>query len=94
MGLFQREVTEMTDIGLSNMDAVLSGTSEAAKSIGMDHLVGTLEPTKEADVVVVEGKPAAGHRGAFKHQRRLQGGSAGGLAPRIREKRGGGEVSV
>ena len=57
MGLFQREVTEMTDIGLNNMGAVLSGTSEAAKSIGMDHLVGTLEPTKEADGIVVEGNP-------------------------------------
>ena len=59
MGLFQREVTEMTDIGLNNMGAVLSGTSEAAKSIGVDHLVGTLEPTKEADVIVVEGNPLA-----------------------------------
>ena len=57
MGLFQREVTEMTDIGLNNMGAVLSGTSEAAKSIGMDHLVGTLENGKEADVIVVEGNP-------------------------------------
>ena len=57
MGLFQREVTEMTDIGLNNMGAVLSGTSEAAKSIGMDHLVGTLEAGKEADVLVVEGNP-------------------------------------
>ena len=57
MGLFQREVAEMTDIGLNNMKAILSGTSEAAKSIGMDHLVGTLEPSKEADVLVVDGNP-------------------------------------
>ena len=57
MGLFQREVEEMTDIGLSNMDAILSGTRESAKSIGMDHLVGTLEPDKEADVLVVDGNP-------------------------------------
>ena len=57
MGLFQREVEEMADIGLSNMDAILSGTRESAKSIGMDHLVGTLEPNKEADVLVVDGNP-------------------------------------
>jgi imidazolonepropionase-like amidohydrolase len=39
------------------MDAVLSATRESAKSIGMDRLVGTLEPDKEADILVVDGNP-------------------------------------
>ncbi len=58
MGRFQREVEEMMDIGLSGMNAILSGTREAAKSIGMEDLVGSLEPGKEADVLVVKGNPA------------------------------------
>ena len=47
----------MMDIGLNNMRAILSGTRESAESIGMLDLVGTLEPGKEADVLVVEGNP-------------------------------------
>ena len=45
------------DIGLNNMGAILSGTRDSAQSIGMLDLVGTLEPGKEADVLVVEGNP-------------------------------------
>jgi imidazolonepropionase-like amidohydrolase len=43
--------------GLNPMKGILSVTSEAAKSIGIDDLVGTLEPGKEADVIVVAGNP-------------------------------------
>lgn len=44
--------------GLSPMKAILSVTSEAARSIGIDGVTGTLEPQKEADVIVVGGNPA------------------------------------
>ena len=43
--------------GLSSMQAVQSVTGEAAKALGIDHMVGTLEPGKEADVIVVDGDP-------------------------------------
>ena len=42
----------------SAMQGVLSVTSEAAKALDMDGLVGTLEPGKEADIIVVDGNPA------------------------------------
>lgn len=44
--------------GLSPMKGILSVTSEAARSIGIDGVTGTLEPQKEADVIVVDGNPA------------------------------------
>jgi len=43
--------------GFSAMQGVLSVTGEAAKALGVDDIVGTLEPGKEADVVVVDGDP-------------------------------------
>ena len=44
--------------GYSPMQALLSVTRDSAASIGMDDRVGTLEPGKEADVIVVDGNPA------------------------------------
>ena len=44
--------------GLSPMKGILSLTSEAARSIGIDWVTGTLEPQKEADIIVVNGNPA------------------------------------
>ena len=43
--------------GCSPMQGVLSVTRDAAISLGIDHTVGTLEPGKEADVIVVDGNP-------------------------------------
>jgi imidazolonepropionase-like amidohydrolase len=40
------------------MQGLLSVTSEAARALNMDEIVGTLEPGKEADVIVVNGNPA------------------------------------
>ena len=44
--------------GYSPMEGVLSITRDAAKALGVDRLVGTLEPGKEADVIVVDGDPS------------------------------------
>jgi len=43
--------------GFSPMDGVLSVTSKAAAALGIDDRVGTLEPGKLADVIVVDGNP-------------------------------------
>ena len=45
------------DAGMSNTEALLSGTREAAKAIGRGESLGTLETGKVADLVVVEGDP-------------------------------------
>lgn len=44
--------------GYSPMQGIVSVTSEAAKSLGMDDTVGTLEPGKEADIIVIDGNPS------------------------------------
>ena len=52
------ETETLVMAGHSAMQGVLSVTSEAAKALDMDGLVGTLEPGKEADVIVVDGNPS------------------------------------
>jgi imidazolonepropionase-like amidohydrolase len=39
------------------MDALLSGTSVAAESLGMGNVIGTIAPGFEADLVATEGNP-------------------------------------
>ena len=43
--------------GYSAMQGVMSVTIEAAKALDMDDTVGSLEPGKKADVIVVDGSP-------------------------------------
>ena len=45
--------------GMPGMDAVMSITSDAARAIGVDDITGSLEPGKAADIIVVDGNPAA-----------------------------------
>ena len=43
--------------GMSNMDAILTATRNAAKVLGWDANVGTLTPGKWADIIAVSGDP-------------------------------------
>ena len=43
--------------GMSNMEIIQSATSVAARAIGMDNKIGTVEAGKAADLVVVEQNP-------------------------------------
>jgi imidazolonepropionase-like amidohydrolase len=45
----------MVDQGMSPSAALLAGTREAAKLLGIDAETGTLEPGKFADIVAVPG---------------------------------------
>jgi imidazolonepropionase-like amidohydrolase len=40
------------------MEAIVSATSDSAKSCWIDDTVGTLEPGKQADVLIVDGDPS------------------------------------
>ncbi len=43
--------------GMSSMDIIQSATSVAARAIGVNSLTGTIEPGKEADLIVVDEDP-------------------------------------
>ena len=53
------ELAHMVTVGVcpDNMDALASITIRAAKVSNMEDIIGTLEVGKEADVIVVDGKP-------------------------------------
>jgi imidazolonepropionase-like amidohydrolase len=53
------ELAHMVKVGVckDNMDALASITIRAARISKMDHLIGTLEAGKAADLIVVDGKP-------------------------------------
>jgi imidazolonepropionase-like amidohydrolase len=50
-------IYRVKDGGDSPMDALLTGTSVAAESLGMGDKIGSIAPGMEADLVAVEGNP-------------------------------------
>ena len=44
--------------GLSPMEAIVAATSTAARCLGIDDVVGTVESGKQADLLVVDGDPS------------------------------------
>ena len=57
-GGFGHELECLTEVGYSPMRAIQAATREASNAIGVSETVGTLEPGKLADLLVVEGDPA------------------------------------
>lgn len=53
------EAESLVDAGMSAADVVVASTLDAARSMGLDGGVGSLEPGKLADLVVLEGDPTA-----------------------------------
>jgi imidazolonepropionase-like amidohydrolase len=47
----------MTDVGLSPAQALVATTSEAARLLDVADELGTIEPGKRADLVVIDGDP-------------------------------------
>jgi imidazolonepropionase-like amidohydrolase len=43
--------------GMTNMQAIQSGTSLAAEALGIANIVGTIQPGKEADIIAVNNDP-------------------------------------
>ena len=52
-----RELELMVDVGLTPVQALVATTSEAARLLGVETRLGTIEPGKCADLVVVDGDP-------------------------------------
>ena len=58
MGGFQREIEAHVIGGMSPMEAIVSATRDSARSCWVDRTVGVLEPSKQADLLVVGGDPS------------------------------------
>jgi imidazolonepropionase-like amidohydrolase len=52
-----RELQLMAEHGFTPAQALVAATSSAAELMGLDDLLGTIEPRKLADLVVVDGDP-------------------------------------
>ncbi|MDQ1306468.1 MAG: hypothetical protein QG671_2300 [Actinomycetota bacterium] len=52
-----RELGLLVDNGLTSMQAIVAATRHSAELCQLDHLVGTLEAGKRADIVVSDGNP-------------------------------------
>jgi imidazolonepropionase-like amidohydrolase len=57
-GTYAREFTHLVKlVGLSPMEAIVAGTKHGAEAMRMQDRIGTLEPGKLADLIVVAGNP-------------------------------------
>jgi imidazolonepropionase-like amidohydrolase len=52
-----QELERMVELGMTPMEAILASTSAAARLIGIQDQVGTIEPGKEADAILFDGNP-------------------------------------
>ena len=52
-----RELHAMVLAGIPNAAALRAGTINAARALGVDSRLGTIEPGKYADLIVIEGDP-------------------------------------
>ena len=54
-----QELVRLADAGLTPLEALTAATGVAARACRVDSLVGTVEPGKMADLIVVNGNPLA-----------------------------------
>jgi imidazolonepropionase-like amidohydrolase len=64
------ELVHMTHHGLSTREALVAATRTAAQALGLANHVGTIEPGKIADLVVVDGDPLQ-RIGLLRDRRRI-----------------------
>ncbi|MGH9430542.1 MAG: amidohydrolase family protein [Terriglobia bacterium] len=55
----QREVELLVEAGFTPVEAIHIATENGAKFLGQDSNIGTLAPGKDADLIVIQGDPAA-----------------------------------
>ena len=56
---FHRELQLLVEAGISNLDVVQVATRNGAEALGISDEVGTIEPDKRADLVILERDPTA-----------------------------------
>jgi imidazolonepropionase-like amidohydrolase len=52
-----QELELLVEAGVRPIDALRAGTSVAAEALGVDHLTGSIQPGRAADLLVVDGDP-------------------------------------
>ena len=56
-GCLWQELDAMISGGMTAMQAIAAATRTAARSLGMEDQIGSIQPGKQADLLVVEGDP-------------------------------------
>jgi imidazolonepropionase-like amidohydrolase len=57
MGLPMYEIQMMSQSGMTPMQVILAGTKNAAHALRLDAEIGSIEPGKSADILIVDGNP-------------------------------------
>jgi imidazolonepropionase-like amidohydrolase len=83
-----REVELLVECGLTPMQAIHAATVNSARLCGTDREVGTLEPGKLADLLVVEGRPDEQIRDLREVRLVMKGGAVFHSEPREHFERG------
>jgi imidazolonepropionase-like amidohydrolase len=67
-----QELERMVALGMNPMEAIATATSSAAKLLGLDQEIGTIEAGKAADLLVVQGDPLK-RIGLFRDKDKIAG---------------------
>lgn len=57
LGIPMYEIEQMTAAGMTPIQIIIASTKNAASVVGLEKEIGTLEPGKVADLLVVDGNP-------------------------------------
>ncbi|HEX6626036.1 MAG TPA: amidohydrolase family protein [Pyrinomonadaceae bacterium] len=77
---YQRELELLVEAGMTPMQAIVAGTSENARFFRVEERLGSVEPGKLADLLLVEGEPLKDIR-VMRNVRRVMLGGAWVAAP-------------